>query len=348
MKCKSNDNQKRFHRGYPFRASRPFRALLLLAISLCFFVPGLNAEIVQLKGGAQIKGKILKRTEKVLILDLGYDVIRIPASEVAKILKDKQDQKNKGKQSPTLSRVNKKGIKYTAGELKESTTAERVSQFAPAVVLVRSPGGLGSGFFVNKEGYLVTNFHVIQGEKHISVTRYNKSGAELKRIIHKKVRIVALDPFHDLAVLQLQEPLEKDFRPVILTVGSEPAMGERIFVVGNPLGLERTVSEGVVSHTGRNFFGKLFLQIDASVNPGNSGGPLFNSRGQVIGVINMGARRMQGLNFAIPIHHVKYLLEHIDSYTYDESSPLSGYVYSSPPSNPSKRKMKEKPAPGQK
>ncbi|UCH95831.1 MAG: trypsin-like peptidase domain-containing protein, partial [Candidatus Aminicenantes bacterium] len=120
--------------------------------------------------------------------------------------------------------------------------------------------------------------------------------------------------------------------------GEIPRVGEKIFVIGNPLGLERSVTEGVISHTARNFGGKLYLQIDASVNPGNSGGPLFNSSGQVIGVINMGIRSMQGLNFAIPIRHVKYILDHIDAFAYNETNPLSGYVYSIPPANPQKNR----------
>jgi serine protease Do len=221
--------------------------------------------------------------------------------------------------------------------MEEASTMANVSIFAPAVVVVRSPGGLGSGFFINKNGYLVTNFHVIQGQKHISVTRFKKSGAEFKRIIHKNVRIVALDPFHDLAVLQVESPLDTAFRPTVFGGDEEPAVGEKIFVIGNPLGLERSVTEGVISHTGRNFAGRLYLQVDASVNPGNSGGPLFNSRGQVIGVINMGVRAMQGLNFAIPVDHVKFVLDHIDAFAYDESNPLSGYVYSPPPAKPKKQ-----------
>jgi len=217
-----------------------------------------------------------------------------------------------------------------------------VSAYAPAVVLVRSPGGLGSGFLVNKQGYIVTNFHVIKGQKHISITRFEKTETELKRVIHKKIRIVALDPFHDLAVLQIEEPLSDSFLPVVLPPDDEePQVGERIFVIGNPLGLERTVSEGVISHTGRIIAGRLYLQIDAAVNPGNSGGPLFNNRGQVIGVINMGVQYMQGLNFAIPIAHTRYVLDHIDAFAYDESNPRSGYVYSSPPPNPHKSKAKK-------
>jgi serine protease Do len=292
-----------------------------------------RAEVIVLKGGGQVKGTILKRDLSIVVVDLGFDVLSIPRTEILEIRKEKNIT---GKQPARIKDT--QGILYTAKPLPEKSTVEGVSSFAPAVVVVRSPAGLGSGFLINKLGYLVTNFHVIMGQKHISVTRFKKSGAELKRIIHKNVRIVALDPFHDLAVLQVKGKLDEPFLPIVFSPEEKSRVGEKVFVIGNPLGLERSVTEGVVSHTARNFGGRLYLQIDASVNPGNSGGPLFNSRGEAIGVINMGVRSMQGLNFAIPIRHVKYILDHIDAFAYNESNPLSGYVYSPPPPNPQKTK----------
>lgn len=291
------------------------------------------AEIIVLKGGSQVKGTILKRDLSLVVVDLGFDVLRIPRSEILEIRKEKNIS-----EKALIRNPDKQSVLYTAKPLVEKSTVEGVSSFVPAVVVVRSPAGLGSGFLINKLGYLVTNFHVIMGQKHISVTRFKKSGPELKRIIHRNVRIVALDPFHDLAVLQVQGKLNEPFLPIVFSPEEKPRVGEKVFVIGNPLGLERSVSEGVVSHTARNFGGKLYLQIDASVNPGNSGGPLFNSRGEAIGVINMGVRSMQGLNFAIPIRHVKYILDHIDAFAYNETNPLSGYVYSPPPPNPQKAK----------
>ena len=291
--------------------------------------PGSRAEVIVLKGGAEVSGTILKHGTSMLVVDLGYDVLRIPRAEILEILKER----SKTVETPTGGQADANAL-YTVKPLEETSTVENVSVFAPAVVVVSSPAGLGSGFFINRWGYLVTNFHVIMGQRHISVTRFKKSGAELKRILHKNVRIVALDPFHDLAVLQVKETAAEPFAPVVLGPEANPRVGEKIFVIGNPLGLERTVTEGVISHTARNFGGRLYLQVDASVNPGNSGGPLFNSRGQVVGVINMGVRSMQGLNFAIPIHHVKYIMDHIDAFAFNETNPLSGYVYSPPPTNP--------------
>ena len=298
-----------------------------------------RGEVLKLKNGSWIDGKILKKTEQAVIVDLGYDVLRIPAAEVSEITDELQIQTKTQQQEPTGEQKQKNTL-YTAGPLEKVSTVEGVRDFGESVVVVRSPGGLGSGFIINKQGYIITNFHVVQGQKHINITRFKKDGQELKRIIYKNVRIVALDPFHDLAVLQVEEDFGPLSRPMVLSPDDSVAVGEKAFVIGNPLGLERSVTEGVVSHTGRNFAGKVFLQVDAAINPGNSGGPLFNSRGQVIGVINMGARFMQGLNFAIPIYHVKFLLDHIDAFAYNEANPLSGYVYPFPPRNPNPVKKK--------
>lgn len=306
--------------------------LLAFFVLLLFFPAQNQGEVLKLKDGTLIKGKILKKTKRAVFIDLGYDVLRIPGNEILEISDEMPAPKQTKEQKHAL---------YTAKQMEEVSTSEGVKDFGESVVVVRSPGGLGSGFLINKQGYIVTNFHVIQGQKHINITRFKKTDRELKRIVHKNVRIVALDPFHDLAVLQAAGNIGQVSHPMVLNPDDNVAVGEKVFVIGNPLGLERTVTEGVVSHTGRNFAGKVFLQIDAAINPGNSGGPLFNSRGQVIGVINMSARFMQGLNFAIPVHHVKFLLNHIDAFAYNEANPLSGYVYSFPPPNPQKKKFEK-------
>jgi serine protease Do len=322
-----------------FIPTKLFEVLRTLTILLTMILPAASfcrAEVVKLKGGAMLKGAVLKKAPTFIILDLGYDVVRIPRSEILDIKKnaafDIPTRHATAKESPRGSSL------YTAKRMPEISTVNGVSTFAPAVVMVRSPLGVGSGFFVNDDGHLITNFHVIRGQKHITVIRYQKTESQIIRITHKKVRIIALDPFHDLAVLKIREPLDDSFRPTVLCAGERTVVGEKIFVIGSPLGLERTVTEGVISHTARNFGGRIYLQVDASVNPGNSGGPLFNRRGQVIGVINMGIASMQGLNFAIPVENVKYVLDHLDAFAYDESNPQSGYVYLPPPPNPNKKK----------
>jgi serine protease Do len=294
---------------------------LLAALSLAA-----HADDVVLKGGARVQAPVLKAAEDSIVLDLGHDVLRIPQSEILATYEDQSVEDTLPEDTNSL---------YTVQSPERITTAEAARLYAPSVVLVKTAAGIGSGFFINKKGYLITNFHVISGEKKISVTQFLKEDKILRRVVHKDVEIVATAPFHDLAILKLKE-LDTEITPVIFAPGENLNIGETVFAIGNPLGLERTVTEGVLSQTHRNFGGILYLQVDAPVNPGNSGGPLFNARGQVIGVINMGVPTMEGLNFAIPARHSKYILDHIDAFAFDAANPESGFVYPDPPRRPGK------------
>jgi len=284
-----------------------------------------DAVQVNLRNGTRIQAPVIKQDDKSVVLDLGYDLLRLPTGEILSVT---DDSKQKPAEETTAAC-------YSTANTGHITTSAASKKYAAAVVVVKSPHGLGSGFFVNKDGYLVTNFHVIKGARHLTVTRFKQDGATLKRIIHRDVDIVATAPFHDLSILKIND-FKDDFTTVILAPGDNVDIGETVFAIGNPLGLERSLTEGVISQSERNFGGFLYHQVDAPVNPGNSGGPLFNSRGQVIGVINMGVPTMEGLNFAIPIQHVKYVLDHLTGFAFDQSNPESGYVYPEPPPRPAK------------
>jgi len=299
-----------------------------LMVIIAVWIVGVQAENVMLKGGANVQAPLLKDSDDAVVLDLGYDVLRIPHEAVLRVNKEVADHVDVGFNDDTNQL-------YVVQTPQRITTGEAVKRYAPAVVLVKTASGLGSGFFINKKGYLITNFHVIAGEKHISVTQFLLEGKVLRRVVHKEIEIVATAPFHDLVVLKVKD-FDGKINPVVFAPSEELSMGETVFAIGNPLGLERTVTEGVLSQTHRNFGGILYLQVDAPVNPGNSGGPLFNSRGQVIGIINMGVPSMEGLNFAIPARHAKYILDHIDAFAYDAANPESGFVYPDPPRRPGK------------
>lgn len=302
--------------------------IFLAAVALSALMPAAPAETAVLRGGTKIDGTVLKRDDKAVVFDLGFDVLRVPADRVLEVRETETDTASAEKTGgPRL---------YESRDLKLKSAIDNIDVYSPAVLVIRTPKGLGSGFFINRDGYIVTNFHVIKGERHITVTRYVQRGKETRKIVYKKVRIVAIDPFHDLAALKVDEPMEDRVEPVVFASSDAVKTGETVFVIGNPLGLERTVTEGVLSNPSRNFGGNLYLQIDAPVNPGNSGGPLFNSKGQVIGVINMGILAMEGLNFAIPIRDVKFLLDNLEAYAFDENDPLSGYYYPAAPRRPGK------------
>lgn len=297
-----------------------------LVLIVLVLTASVHAEKLTLKGGAQVRAPIIKEGTETTIVDLGFDVLRIPRKE---IISTEADEAVEGTVPSDTNRL------YSVQIPERITTAEAAELYAPSVVVVKTAAGMGSGFFINKEGYLITNFHVIAGEKKISVTQFLQERQILRRVVHKEVEIVATAPFHDLAILRLKD-FDTEITPVVFAPEERLRIGETVFAIGNPLGLERTVTEGVLSQTHRNFGGILYLQVDAPVNPGNSGGPLFNARGQVIGVINMGVPSMEGLNFAIPAIHAKYILDHIDAFAYDAANPESGYVYPDPPRRPGK------------
>ena len=221
---------------------------------------------------------------------------------------------------------------YSVKKQKTSSTTRCVERFGEAIVLVKSPVGSGSGFLINDDGYIVTNFHVIEGEQNISVTVFRQERKEFRKIKYSKVRIVALDHFFDLALLKLERPDgDKSLSTVTLTKTDDLRVGDEVFAIGNPLGLTRSVSKGVVSSLNRYLEGKLFIETDTAINPGNSGGALFNNRCEVVGVTNMGVAWLQGLNFAIPIHSVKYFLDHREAYAFDKDNPNTGFRYLDPP-----------------
>jgi Do/DeqQ family serine protease len=157
----------------------------------------------------------------------------------------------------------------------------------------RQPG-LGSGVIIDKRGYVLTNFHVIRGADAVTVRLSSKQ--------EYRGRTAGVDPKTDLAVVRF-EPTEE---PKVAVLGNSDILrvGEWAIAIGNPFGLDQTVTVGVVSATGRADVGissyENFIQTDASINPGNSGGPLVNLRGEVIGINTAIVATGQGIGFAIP------------------------------------------------
>jgi serine protease Do len=162
----------------------------------------------------------------------------------------------------------------------------------------RQPG-LGSGVIVDRRGYVLTNFHVVKGADAVTVRLSSKR--------EHRGRIVGSDPKTDLAVIQF----EPEGELTVAELGNSDALrvGEWAIAIGNPFGLDQTVTVGVVSAVGRSDVGianyENFIQTDASINPGNSGGPLVNLRGQVIGINTAIVATGQGIGFAIPANMAK-------------------------------------------
>lgn len=309
-------------------------ASVFCAIVACFlFAPGLlHADQIILKSGHKVEGDVLKESADAIYVDINIDVVKIPVHQIQSRSKSK-----KGEEQPV--EVASDSL-YKVSRLPGGTIQKLAGQYGEAVVLVQTPGGLGSGFFVNERGYCVTNFHVVEKETRIAVTIFhrNERGEFTKRRIGD-VKIVALNPNADLALLKVPRQDDMRFRPVALTPKNRQIEGQDVFAIGNPHGLERSVSQGIISTSSRNVDGLLYIQTTAEINPGNSGGPLFNNRGEVIGVTNMKLQFAEGLGFAIPVGYVKDFLDNHDAYAFDENNPNTGYRYLDAPSRAETRNL---------
>ncbi len=167
--------------------------------------------------------------------------------------------------------------------------------------------GQGSGFIIDREGHILTNYHVIAEARQIDVTLHNR----------KKYRasIVGTDRSHDLAIIQIKAP---DLNPMTMGDSKNLQVGQKVYAIGNPFGLAGTLTSGIVSSIRQvqepdGMTIDEAIQTDAAINPGNSGGPLLNSHGEVIGINTMiagnpGVNQSAGIGFAIPINTAKAVL----------------------------------------
>src|SRR6202166_3960889 len=165
--------------------------------------------------------------------------------------------------------------------------------------------GQGSGFVIDKEGHILTNYHVIADARQVEVTLHNRK--------KYKATIVGTDPPHDLAVIQIKAP---ELVPSVLGDSRNLQVGQKVYAIGNPFGLAGTMTRGIVSSIRpvREPNGAMIdeaIQTDAAINPGNSGGPLMNGHGEVIGIntiILSNSNQSAGIGFAIPINTAKAVL----------------------------------------
>lgn len=315
----------------------------LILLSSCVLC---RADMVILKQGQTLTGDILVEKEADIYIDIGFEVLKIPKQEILEykysdILEQTEElidsntaetteEPNTTDYTPDIDDQRLYGQLYYTADLEKTTIEKCVDAVSEAVVKVSSPAGMGSGFFLNEDGYLITNYHVIEKETKIEVTLFQKAEDGFEKKKFKNVKIEAINPFVDLALLKVEDIEETNIKYVYLGDIDRTQVGEGVFAIGNPLGLERTVTDGVISTRNRAFEGLVYIQTNADINPGNSGGPLFNLAGEVIGVTNMGYIFFGGLGFAIPVNYVKHFIENRDAFAYDKDNPNTGYRYLQP------------------
>jgi S1-C subfamily serine protease len=235
--------------------------------------------------------------------------------------------------APLVLEEVKAAPEYDAEELNNIGVYKRV---LPSVVNVTSTSvqmtffygpvpqqGQGSGFILDRQGHIATNYHVVGDSTDIEVQTWDK---------HRyKARVIGRDPHHDLALLQIDAP---NLQPVTLAESHDLVPGQKVYAIGNPFGLNGTMTTGIISaiRSVRDPLGGEIdnaIQTDAAINPGNSGGPLLNSRGEVIGINtliatnpNQSTDQSAGIGFAIPIDTVKAVLGDLERYGHSRRPSL--------------------------
>jgi S1-C subfamily serine protease len=225
----------------------------------------------------------------------GYAATTPPPPE--DVLKDLDvDERNNVQ---VYSAVNKSVVNITTEATEQGLFGEETSS------------GSGSGFVIDKAGHILTNLHVVESADAVRVTLFDGSQHD--------GRVIGFDAANDVAVLSIRVPAEK-LVPVTFGDSSRVMVGQKILALGNPFGLERTLTSGIVSSLERSLKSrngrtiKGIIQTDAAVNPGNSGGPLLNSRGQVIGMntaIVSHVGQSAGISFAVPINGIRRILDQL-------------------------------------
>ena len=284
--------------------------------------PQLAPHRILLNSGEVISAPLLYSDQQRVIISFNGDILSLNKSAIAEMIEEKKVQS--ASPPPATETLYHIGDDSNLGRLEAM-----VEKTQNAVLTVQTPRGQGSGFFINAKGYLVTNVHVVEGESLITVRQHQQENGQRGRQIYENVKIVSIAPFYDLALLKVETDKEVPFVPILR--GSTLQRGVPLFAIGNPMGLERSVSSGIASVVDRTFGGIRYIQTTVQVNPGNSGGPLFNLAGEVVGVINMKMMQSEGLGFAIPTFYLKDFLDNYTSYLYDSKSPNAGIHYLQPP-----------------
>ncbi len=280
---------------------------------------------VELNQGGSVRGEILADTAERVVVDLGFTVLTIPRDAITRVNKDAPGVAPTTAQGDELYRQD--------ATARPQAVKDLVNSIGDRVVLVKTAGGLGSGFIIQEDGYLLTNDHVVAGESEITVTVFGKGTNGMDKKTWENVRIIATNAEMDLALLKIESGDKTRFPTVPLGDSDELRQGQPVFAIGAPLGLERTVSQGIISLKNRIEDGRMYIQTTTQINPGNSGGPLFNLKGEVVGVNNMKivAPGAEGLGFSIPTAIVKLFLKNREAFAFDPANPNSGFRYNRPP-----------------
>ena len=259
-----------------------------------------------------IQANFIKQTKDDIFLDIKNDVIKIKKHRIVSLKKTLKEFKI------PLYKDNKL---YDFNDINSEFDVKLLERTAVKVLV---PGiSLGSGFFISKEGYVLTNYHVINNVKKDLEVYAMITGKNIKKKHKfKNVKIISIDPFRDLALLKVDL---KGYKITFAKFSKEDVMqnGDIVFAIGNPKGFEWTTTKGIVSSKYRLMKGVRFIQVDTPINSGNSGGPLFNIHGEIVGMIDAKIPNADGLGFCIPREDILYFLNY---YTLYKPTKVAGKI----------------------
>ncbi|MEN9360177.1 MAG: Periplasmic pH-dependent serine endoprotease DegQ precursor [Verrucomicrobiota bacterium] len=294
----------------------------------CLVLPLLAAEpaplsLIETKDGARLEVRGVEKEGDTLNFQIAGQKMTLPMSSVSRFV--------------SLDQAPDKFRLYHDADPKAETRPSKdlMDLHGAAVVTVKNSGGTGSGFFIHEDGYLLTNAHVIEGEhpESLTVCQFVKTADGIQEKAFAKVRIVAVAGRYDLALLKVEDGGKFPF--VDIADSTVLKQGDAVFTIGSPLGLTRSISEGVVAQPqryveqGNNIYG-FYIQMTAAISPGNSGGPLFNMKGQILGMNSMGASQGQNIGLAIPSDWIKTFLRNREAFAFEPSNPANGVRYLKP------------------
>ena len=184
-----------------------------------------------------------------------------------------------------------------------------VENSVKSVVTIRTDVGQGTGFIIEESGYLVTNAHVLVGGRHVYALTFDQETLPAE--------FIGYDGDLDIALLRISG----DFERLTLANSDNVQIGEKVVAIGNPLGLQFSVSEGIISATDREGINGInaYIQTDAALNPGNSGGPLINKEGKVLGINNFKIGSGENLGFALESNYIKDIVNDIGQQILEET-----------------------------
>ena len=265
---------------------------------------------------AKCEDNVLHEYDKALEAEDWYNALRLAKSLESISSPALARIKKSSAELASLSRKNVPGLHVEGND-----SAKKVSSLVNGTVTIWVDKGtkvqngllyadrvIGSGFFISKDGYIVTNHHVISDLVDKKNGAFSRLFIKLAEDSDTRIpaKVIGYDPEIDLALLKTEVDA-----PYVFTLGSSADLdvGDKIYAIGSPVGLERTLTSGIVSANDRKLFtlGSV-MQIDAAVNQGNSGGPCIDSHGNVQAIVFAGMLQFEGLNFAIPVEYLKSLL----------------------------------------